>query len=322
MKRILSRLLLAAAPAFLLAAHAPATAEAPPVKAQAPGFHRVRVGDFEVTAISDGTIKLPVLQLLRGDPAQLAAALKRGFLGEQVETSVNTYLVNTGSKLVLIDSGAGPLFGPTVGRLVENLKSSGYKPEQVDEVYITHLHGDHIGGVAANGARAFPNAVLRLDKRDADYWLSEANLAAAPEQMKDFFKGAMLSVKPYAEAGKLKTFDGATDLVPGVRAHPAYGHTPGHTVYTIESKGDKLVLWGDLMHVAAVQFDDPTVTIQFDSDSDAARKQRLQAFEDAARNGWMVGAAHLSFPGLGHLRAKSDGKGYVFVPLNYSSLAP
>jgi glyoxylase-like metal-dependent hydrolase (beta-lactamase superfamily II) len=183
------------------------------------------------------------------------------------------------------------------------------------------MHGDHIGGVASKGARVFPNAVLRLDKRDADYWLSEANMAAAPEQMKDFFKGAMLSVKPYADAGKFKTFEGSTELVPGVRAISAYGHTPGHTIYTIESKGDKLVLWGDLMHVAAVQFEDPGVTIQFDSDSDAARKQRQQAYEDAARNGWMVGAAHLSFPGLGHLRS-DNGKGYVFVPVNYSSLQP
>ena len=322
MKKTLSRLLLAAAPAFLLAAGPlPAAAEAPQIKAQAPGFHRVMVGDIEVTAISDGTIQLPVLQLLRGDPAKLAEALKRGFLREQVETSVNGYLVNTGSKLVLIDSGAGPLFGPTVGRLVQNLKASGYKPEQVDEIYITHMHGDHIGGVASQGARAFPNAVLRLDKRDADYWLSEANMAAAPEQMKDFFKGAMLSVKPYADAGKFKTFEGSTELVPGVRAVSAYGHTPGHTIYTIESKGDKLVLWGDLMHVAAVQFEDPAVTIQFDSDSDAARKQRQQAYEDAARNGWMVGAAHLSFPGLGRLRS-NGGAGYVFVPVNYSSLQP
>ena len=316
------RLLLAAVPALILAANAlPAAAEAPMAKTQAPAFHRFMVGDFEVTSVSDGTIKLPVLQLLRGNPVQLAKALKRGFLGEQVETSVNAYLVNTGSKLVLIDAGAGTLFGPTVGKLLTNLRAAGYQPEQVDEVYITHLHGDHVGGIAANGQRAFPNAVLRLDKRDADFWLSEANMNAASAEMKPFFQGAMVSVKPYADVGRLKVFDGSTELVPGVRAIAAHGHTPGHTTYAVESKGQKLMLWGDLMHVAAVQFEQPAVTINFDTDSSAAAKQRMQAYKDAARNGWMVGASHLSFPGVGHLRA-GTGKGYVYVPLNYSSLNP
>jgi glyoxylase-like metal-dependent hydrolase (beta-lactamase superfamily II) len=318
----LKRLLLAAVPALVLTAGPlPAAAEAPMAKTQAPGYHRFMVGDIEVTTVSDGTIKLPVLQLLRGNPVQLAKALKRGFLGEQVETSVNAYLVNTGSKLVLIDAGAGTLFGPTVGKLLTNLRAAGYQPEQVDEVYITHLHGDHVGGIAANGQRAFPNAVLRLDKRDADFWLSEANMNAAPAEMKPFFQGAMMSVKPYSDAGKLKVFDGSTELVPGVRAVAAHGHTPGHTTYAVESKGQKLMLWGDLMHVAAVQFEQPAVTIQFDTDSSAAAKQRMQAYKDAAKNGWMVGASHLSFPGVGHLRPAA-GKGYVYVPLNYSSLNP
>ncbi len=277
------------------------------------------VGDIEVTALSDGTIKLPVLQLLRGDRARIAEALKRGFLGETVETSVNAYLINTGGKLVLVDSGAGVLFGPTVGQMLSNLRAAGYTPEQVDEVYITHLHGDHVGGIVREGAPAFPNATLRMDKREADYWLSEANMAAAPEGAKRFFEGAMLTTKPYVAAGRLRTFDGATELVPGVRSVSSYGHTPGHSVYTVESKGEKLVLWGDLMHVASVQFEDPSVVIQFDSDNAAAMRQRVQAYEEAARNGWMVAAAHLSFPGVGRLRANASG-GYTFVPVNYSTL--
>jgi glyoxylase-like metal-dependent hydrolase (beta-lactamase superfamily II) len=311
------RTLLAAA--LLAAAPLAALAEAPMQKTQAPGFHRMMVGDTEVTVLSDGTIKLPVLQLLRGDRAKLAEALKRGFLTEQVETSVNAFLVNTGSKLVLIDTGAGQLFGPTVGQLLANLRAAGYTPEQVDEVYITHLHGDHVGGVLAGTARAFPNATLRLDKREADYWLSEANMAAAPAEAKRFFEGAMLTTKPYIAAGRMRPFEGSTELVPGVRAVSTYGHTPGHTIYTVESKGEKLVLWGDLMHVAAVQFDDPSVVIQFDSDNAAAMRARMAAYDEAAKNGWMVGAAHLSFPGVGRLRANGNG-GYTFVPLNYSTL--
>jgi glyoxylase-like metal-dependent hydrolase (beta-lactamase superfamily II) len=294
-------------------------AEAPMVKTQA-GWWRVLVGDFEVTALSDGTVKLPVLQLLRGDPARLKAALERGYLGEMVETSVNGYLVNTGGKLVLIDTGAGPLFGPTLGSLVQNLRAAGYRPEQVDEVYVSHMHPDHVGGLMAGTARAFPNATLRIDKRDVDYWLSAANMNAAPESARGFFQGAMASVGPYQQAGKLRPFEGATELVPGVRALPAYGHTPGHTVYSVESKGERLVLWGDLMHVAAVQFEDPSVTIQFDTDSTPAAQQRAQAYADAARGGYLVGAPHLSFPGLGRLRGNADGKGYTFVPVNYSGL--
>lgn len=293
-------------------------AEAPMIKTQSPGYYRHALGDFEVTVLLDGTIKLPVLKLLMGaPPQQLAAALRRGYLREMVETSVNAYLINTGGKLVLIDTGTGGLFGPPPA-LLDNLRAAGYKPEQVDEIYITHLHGDHVGGVAANGQRAFPNAVLRLDRRDADFWLSEENMNKAPAEMRDFFKGAMASVKPYADAGKFQTFDGPTELVPGVRAQPAYGHTPGHTIYHVESKGEHLVLWGDLMHVAAVQFDRPRVTIRFDINSERARTERLRAFAEAARKGWLVGVSHVSFPGLGHLRA--DGKGYDWVPVNYSTL--
>ncbi len=125
---------------------------------------------------------------------------------------------------------------------------------------------------------------------------------------------------PYVAAGKLKTFEGNTELVPGIRAVSTYGHTPGHTIYAVESKGQKLMLLGDLMHVAAVQFEDPSVTIKFDSDSKAAAKQRKLAFADAAKNGYLVGATHIAFPGLGNVRVASNGKGYAFVPLNYSSL--
>lgn len=305
--------------AALLTTALPAAAEAPMQKTQAPGFHRMMVGDIEVTVVSDGTIRLPVLQLLRGDRAKIADALKRGFLTEQVETSVNAFLINTGSKLVMVDSGAGALFGPTVGQLVANLRAAGYTPEQVDEIYITHLHGDHVGGVVAANARVFPNATLRMDKRESDFWLSEANKAAAPEAAKRFFDGAMLATRPYIQAGRMLPFEGAIELVPGVRAVATYGHTPGHSIYTVESKGEKLVLWGDLMHVAAVQFEDPSVVIQFDSDNASAMRQRTAAYEDAAKNGWMVGAAHLAFPGVGRLRSNGNG-GYTFVPLNYSSL--
>jgi len=293
-------------------------ASAPQAKVQAPGWYRTMVGDIEVTVLSDGTMQLPVTQLLKGDATRIGDSLRRNFQGEQVETSVNAYLVNTGGKLVLVDTGSGVFFGPGGGNLAKNLRAAGYRPEQVDEIYITHMHGDHIGGLVQGSKRAFPNATLRIDRRDTDFWLSETIMASAPEEARQFFKAAMAAVTPYRKAGKLKTFEGATQLVPGVSAVPAYGHTPGHTLYTVESKGQKLVLWGDLMHVAAVQFEDPSVTIAFDTDNAAAAQARQAAYADAAKNGFLVGAAHLPFPGMGRLRAAD--KGYVFVPLNYSAL--
>ena len=308
---------LAATVAFGALLPTAADASAPIVKTAAPAYYRMMLGDFEVTALSDGTVDLPVDKLLTNvKPGQVDKALARAFLTAPVETSVNAYLINTGTKLVLIDTGAAGLFGPTLGKLQANLKAAGYTAEQVDEVYITHLHPDHVGGLFVDGKMAFPNAVVRADKHDADFWLSEANMKKAPKDLQGFFQGAMASLNPYVKADKFKAFEGNTDLVPGVKAIATHGHTPGHAIYAIESKGQKLVLWGDLMHVAAVQFPNPSVTIQFDTDSKAAAAQRKKAYADAAKGGYIVGSAHLSFPGLGRLRA--EGAGYVFVPVNYS----
>lgn len=296
-----------------------ALAAAPMVKKSAPGYYRIMLGDFEVTALSDGTVPLPMDKLLTNtSPAKIAAAFKKYYVTSPVETSVNTYLINTGTKLVMVDAGAAGLFGPTLGNLLANLKASGYEPEQIDEIYITHMHGDHVGGLMAGDKLAFPNAIVRGDQHDADYWLSEANMNKAAAGDKGGFQGAMASVNPYVKAAKYKSFSGNTELVPGVKALVRHGHTPGHATYVVESKGEKLVLWGDLMHVAAVQFENPAVTIKFDSDSKAAAAQRKIAFAEAAKQGYLVGATHISFPGLGRLRA--SGSGYIWVPINYTPI--
>ena len=300
---------------FTLASHA----EAPMAKAQAPGWYRMKLGSFEITALSDGTVALPMETLLRNiKPEQIKSLLAHAYLKPPFETSVNGYLVNTGSKLVLIDTGAAGLFGPTLGKLEANLKASGYQPEQVDEIYITHMHGDHVGGLTtADGKMVFSNAIVRADLREGGHWLSKAKMDNAKGDEKEGFQAAMVSLQPYVAAGKLKPFDGATALVPGIRAVPARGHTPGHTIYAVESQGQKLVVWGDLMHVAAVQFAQPSATMTFDSDAKAAAPQRALNYADAAKTGYFVAVAHISFPGIGQLRA--DGKGYEWVPLNYNA---
>jgi len=296
-----------------------AQAGAPQLKTQAPGYYRMMLGDFEVTALFDGTLDLQPKQLLTNTTQKdVGKLLDKSFQKDTVQTSVNGYLINTGSKLVLVDTGAAGLFGPTAGNLLANLKASGYQPEQVDEIYITHMHPDHVGGLLADGKPAFPNAIVRADQHDADFWLSQATMEKAPKEVQGFFQGAMASLNPYVAAGKFKPFDGEAELVPGVRSFAARGHTPGHSIYAVESKGQKLVLWGDLMHVAAVQFPQPQVTISFDSDSKSAAIQRKKAYADAAKGGFLVAGAHLPFPGIGHIRA--EGRGYVWVPVDYQQI--
>ena len=310
---------LAATTAIAMFGSSAAEAAAPMVKTSAPGYYRMMLGDFEVTALSDGTVNLPVRDLLTNiKPAAIDKALAKSYLKNPLETSVNGYLINTGEKLVLIDTGAAGLFGPTLGNLVTNLKAAGYQPEQVDEIYITHMHADHVGGLMAGDKIVFPNATVRADQHDADFWLSQANLDKAADGDKGFFKGAMASLNPYVKAGKFKAFDGNTDLLPGIKAIVTAGHTPGHSIYAVESKGQKLVLWGDLMHVASVQFENPAVTIKFDTDSKNAAVQRKKAYAEAAKQGYLVAAAHLSFPGIGHVSV--NGKGYTWLPVNYTPL--
>lgn len=297
---------------------ATAMATAPLAKTSTPGFHRIMLGAFEVTAISDGTVDLPIEKLLVNPVPKTEKELADVFLKTPVETSVNGYLINTGSKLVLVDAGAGNLFGPTLGKLVANIKAAGYEPAQIDEIYITHLHPDHVGGVTANGSPLFPNAIVRADKRDADYWLSQANQDKASEDTKGMFKGAVASLTPYISAKKFVPFDGAAELTTGIKSYPTYGHTEGHTVYVVESQGQKLFLIGDLIHVGAVQFEHPEVTITFDTNQKLAAEQREKIFTEAAKEGVLVGAAHLQFPGLGHLH--KEKKVYEWVPVNYTQL--
>lgn len=299
-----------------------ANAMAPQVKKAAPGYYRFMVGSIEVTPLLDGIFEMKPGEIFKAlKPAQINKLLGLNFEGPEVHTSIIGFLVNTGDKLVLIDTGVGAtnMMGPGMNHLMENLKASGYSPEQVDEIYTSHMHGDHIGGLSSDGKANFPNATLRSDKHDSDFWLSDEEAARATHPMVKMMMGiAKAMYAPYITAKKYKPFEGETELVPGVHAHPAYGHTPGHTVYTIESQGKKLWLLGDSMHVAALQFPDPTAATAYDTDAKLALRERKKAFAAIAKAGDMIGAAHLPFPGVGHIRAA--GKGYEYRPLNYSLL--
>ena len=318
-RRRIAVLVLACAGALGAALLPVAHAEAPlQQKTQAPGWYRMQLGAFEVTALYDGYLDLDSAIFKDAEPAELERLLARSFQKSPNMTSVNGYLVNTGAKLVLIDAGAANLFGPTLGRLLANLKAAGYAPEQVDAVLVTHLHGDHVGGVTADGKMAFPNATVHVDRRESEFWLSKANLDAAPKEARGFFEGAQSSGAPDVAAGRWKTYDGDAELVPGIRPLSygrTPGHTPGHEGYLVESAGQKMLVWGDVVHSAAAQFARPEVTITFDADPKAARATRQRLYDQAVKEQLLIAAAHISFPGLGRIR--KEGTGYAWVPVEY-----
>ncbi|MFC3396534.1 MBL fold metallo-hydrolase [Brenneria rubrifaciens] len=288
------------------------------VKTQ-PGYYRLMLGQFEITALSDGTNTLPMDKLLtRISPEKINQLLAEKSLTSPVETSINAYLINTGKNLILVDTGNGKQANPSVGHLLNNLQAAGYRPEQVDTLLLTHLHGDHIGGLLNEGKLAYPNATVYVNERETDYWLSEENLKQAKADRKPAFQRAQAIFRPIIAANKLKTFSGDETLHPGIVAQPALGHTPGHTAYRAESDGKKMLLWGDTVHAEAVQMALPATTISFDYDMDAAAKTRAKLLADAANQGFWVASSHISFPGIGHIKAAPGNDGYRWVMANYS----
>ena len=322
MSRCPSKILLLAI-AALIALAAIAFAQAPMVKTQNPGYYRIALGQFEVIALYDGPIKLNKKMLNHIKTAELDRMLGRAFVGNpDVLTSVNAYLVNTGAHLVLIDTGTAKLFGPNLGHVPENLRAAGYDPSAVDTILITHMHGDHVGGLNdAAGKPVYPNAKIYVAKTESDFWLSQKSADQAAEEMKPFFKMARDLAAPYQADGRWQTFAGDNELVPGIRAVDAKGHTPGHTAYLVSSEGKQLLIWGDLIHFSAVQFARPAVSFVYDTDQKQAVASRKRILKKAAAEKLLVAGMHLPFPGFGHLRAESK-HGYRWFPIDFGQFAP
>lgn len=290
-------------------------------QSQVPGYFRMNLGDFEVTALYDGYVDLD-LALLKGiDAGNLQSLLNKMFVSgdEGIQTAVNAYLINTGNELILVDAGAAQCFGPTLGNISVNLQASGYEPGQVSMVLLTHLHPDHACGLRnSDGSATYPNATVHVPRNEAAYWLDEELAATMPDAAQPFFNMAQAAVEPYVTGNRLKQYGRDTELMPGVRTVPANGHTPGHSAYLFQSEGQDLMVWGDIVHSHTVQFSRPDVTIEFDVDSEAALTTRKQLFNEAAKNRFWVAGAHLPFPGLGHVRR--DGAAFSWVPLDFGPL--
>ncbi len=296
-------------------------AQAPPVQTQVPGYYRMPLGHFEITALYDGAIQLDTQLLHNAKPTDLNRLLARMFVGNpKMQTAVNAYLINTGAHLVLVDTGASQQFGPTLGYVLQNMQAAGYRPEQVDTVIITHMHADHMGGLNdQDGKPLFPKATVWVSQADNDYWLSEKVAADAPKERQPYFQMARDIAAPYQATGQWQTFTKGSVIVPGILAVTANGHTPGHTAYAVESQGRKLLIWGDIVHAHAVQFARPGVSIEFDVDQQQAIATRKALMKEMAAGKTLVAGMHLPFPGIGHVRAEAK-ESYAWVPIEFAPM--
>nr|WP_320009959.1 MBL fold metallo-hydrolase [uncultured Desulfobulbus sp.] len=299
----------------------PLQAQAPMAATQSPGFYRMQLGDFEITALYDGAVQLDTKLLRNINPQELNPLLEAKFVqSPKMQTAVNGYLINTGNHLVLIDTGASSLFGPTLGFIHANLKASGYKPEEIDTIIFTHMHADHIGGlVNEDDEPLYPQAQVFVARQEADYWLSAQRAAKAPENRQHVFAIAREVTTPYRQENRWHPFSENSEIVPGIRSMAANGHTPGHTGFLIESKGQRLFIWGDIVHAHAVQFARPEVSIEFDTNPVEAVATRKALLAQLAASGDLVAGMHLPFPGLGHVHAEGKEK-YSWVPIELTPL--
>jgi glyoxylase-like metal-dependent hydrolase (beta-lactamase superfamily II) len=303
--------------AALAAAHmiaSPASAKMPLAKAQAPAFFRRKLGEFEVTALLDGDIELE-LKLFSGDTAELQKLSLQSYQPTPPRSHVNAFAINTGEKLYLVDSGTGALMGSSLGRVAENLVLAGINPDQVDAILLTHLHPDHFGGMTVEGRPTYKNADVYVSEADAKFWLGTEMADKAPAEFKPFFQMAAATMKPYAH--RLKPLPASGEIAPGISALALPGHTVGHTGFLFISGKEQMLVWGDIVHNAALQFVRPEITLAFDTDQSQAAAARKRAFDIAAADRVLVAGAHLPYPGLGFV--ERAGAQYRYHPDFWSS---
>jgi glyoxylase-like metal-dependent hydrolase (beta-lactamase superfamily II) len=284
--------------------------------AMPPETHRFKVGGFEVVVIKDGARASGAPGETFGTdqkPEAVSALLKQNFL--PTDAFVNGFspvLINTGSDVILFDTGMGEQGRANgMGRLSEGMIAAGYSPEDVSIVVLTHMHGDHIGGLMEKGKPAFANARYVTGKREYDFWVDPARegTAAAGGQ-----KGVLANVKPLAE--KI-TFlgDNGGDVVSGISGHPAFGHSPGHMIYRVESDGKQLILAADTANHFVLSLQRPDWEVKFDMDKAAAAATRKKVFDMVASDRVAFLGYHMPFPSVGYVEKLDTG--YRFVPKSY-----
>jgi len=304
----------AAAAAFASRADLAAAAE-PAAAKQAPGIYRYKIGSYELTALYDGIWYRPITdKFIRNAPfAEVERALSDAFMpADKLATPFTTLIVNTGSKLVLVDTGTGGQIGPQAGVLGDNLSAAGIDPKAVDLVVISHFHPDHINGIKdKDNGLVFPNAEIMVSAPEWAFWMDDANMNAAPAELKLTFRNQR---RIFADIAKQITrFEPGAEVAPGIETLGAPGHTPGHTVFAIHSGDQSLMVLGDTAQHPAVFARHPDWQAAFDIDGDAAVATRKKLFDRAAADRMLVTGYHFPFPACGHLVKTSSG--YEHVPV-------
>ncbi|MBV8616018.1 MAG: MBL fold metallo-hydrolase [Acetobacteraceae bacterium] len=279
---------------------------------QVPGVYHRRIGEIVVTALSDGFLDGTVEVLRNITPDEARRMLSDAFRPGR-RTSVNCFAIHAAGRLALVDTGSGDYLAPTAGTLQRNLAAAGLDPAAVEAVLLTHMHPDHSAGLTdpASGQRLFPNAEVVVHVNEPRHWDDDAAMRRATERERAlYFQCAREQIAPYRD--RLRPFDTGREVFPGVASVPLNGHTPGHSGYMVQSGGEALLIWGDIIHVPEIQVPRPEVTIEFDTDPRAAADVRRQTFERAAKDRLLVAGMHVHFPGFAHV--VRHGEGYALLP--------
>ena len=292
----------------------PAHAAAPVSGQQAPAFYRSKIGDIEITAISDGYGTYPKIDgfVKNATPEAVQAALAEQFLPtDRVQIPFTTLVVNTGGKLVIIDTGNGDLAAPTSGIWMKNFRAAGFAPENVDTVVISHFHGDHVNGLRLkDGTAVFPKAEIKVPEPEFTFWMSDDNLAKAPEGLKNNFNTARRVFTPMAK--DVTPYAWEKEVAPGIIAHGAPGHTPGHTIFSINSGNASFMAVSDITNVPVLFVRNPDWAVMFDQDPEMARATRHRVLDMVSADKMQVGFYHANFPATGFITR--DGNRYSLVP--------
>jgi len=284
-----------------------------------PSRYALQVGEIDVVVISDGVLPIPAVTMAtNAAPADLAAWLKDMFLPpEMLDWPLNVAVVRSGGRTILIDSGLGTEFPdfPRAGQLAMRLDAAGIDPASVTDVVLTHLHMDHIGGLLVDGLRGRlrPDLRVHLAAAEAEFWVApDFSRTVMPAPVPDVLRStATKFLEVYRN--QLRPFESEYEVAPGVMICRTGGHTPGHSIVRLESRGERLTFAGDAVFQPG--FDNPEWHNGFEHDPEESARVRVRLLKELAASGEQLVATHLPFPSICHVAVA--GNAFRFVPTNW-----